>query len=179
MKKTTRAAIAGVAGLGLLAGGATFALWNDSADVPGATIASGTLTLNSLDDGQWVDVTGGGSTNIEDIGAYRVVPGSELQYTAGYEIAATGDNLSAVLATTGVVDPGSESALDEAIDVTSTFTLAGGELTTDITSANDGEVVAVTVDVSVSEGLVGTNGQDEVSTLGNGSVTLTQTTPTQ
>lgn len=179
MKKSTRATIAGVAGLSLLAGGATFAYWNSEADVPGATIASGSLTLTSLDNGTWTDVTGGGSTEVTDISTYTVVPGTELEYTESYTIAATGDNLSADLGTSGVVNASTGELADGAVAVDSVFTLEGDAVADSITSDNSGEVVAVTVSVDVDPALDGEVGQLDSLVLNPGEVTLTQTAPTQ
>ena len=179
MKKSTRATIAGVAGLSLLAGGATFAYWNSEADVPGATIASGSLTLTSAGDGTWTDVTGGGSTEVTDISTYTVVPGTELEYTESYTIAATGDNLSADLGTSGVVNASTGELADGAVAVDSVFTLEGDAVADSITSDNGGEVVAVTVSVDVDPALDGEVGQLDSLVLNPGEVTLTQTPPQQ
>ena len=44
-RRLTKGAIIGAAGLALLVGGGTFALWFDNEDIPGGTVNSGELDL--------------------------------------------------------------------------------------------------------------------------------------
>lgn len=175
MKKSTRAAVAGVAGLGLLAGGATFAIWNAEEAVPGATIDSGTLTLSSVAGGQWSDHTDPEDVQlIGDIENYLVVPGDQLRYTESFTIGATGENLSASLTTDGVTktESGEEGTLAESVTVNSIFE-RNGEPITEVTSGQDGDTVSVEVIVDIA-GDLGNSGQDGTVELSDGSVVLQQ-----
>lgn len=175
MKKLTRAAIAGSAGIALMAGGATFALWSDSETAGGATITSGTLALDPVADG-WYDVTNGESP-ISDIGAYRIVPGATIEYRGTFTVDATGDNLAATLEATAPVKSGS-GELHDAATVTPTITLADAPLTSQaITDEDNGKTVSVKIEVKVPDSLTLLSGQEDTFTISNAVVTLTQTTP--
>ncbi|MBY6682754.1 alternate-type signal peptide domain-containing protein [Rhodococcus sp. BP-316] len=100
MNKATKGAMAaGAAALLLLGGAGSFALWQDSESVDGATITAGNLDISPLDAGVWTDVSPGpvNSGLIPDIAAFRMVPGDVLEYTASYTVTAEGENLRAVL----------------------------------------------------------------------------------
>ena len=95
MNKLIKGSIAGAAGVALLLGGAgTFALWNSTADIDGATITAGTLTV-ATSNGVWTDQTS--ATNAIDITDYEIVPGDTLTYTTEVLVNAIGDNLNATL----------------------------------------------------------------------------------
>ncbi|PZF58163.1 alternate-type signal peptide domain-containing protein [Curtobacterium sp. MCSS17_008] len=97
MQKIVTGTIAGAAGIALLLGGAgSFALWNDTASVPPATVDSGTLTLSANPDGVWTDITNGRS-DVIDISAVRMVPGNLYQFHQTMDVEATGDDLTADL----------------------------------------------------------------------------------
>ncbi|MGJ9373689.1 alternate-type signal peptide domain-containing protein [Nesterenkonia sp. CF4.4] len=172
MEKITRASIAGVAGLGLLAGGATFALWSDSEPVPDAEISSGTLTLSPASNIEWTDLSGTEPAVITDITAYEAIPGARLQYAADFAVNASGDNLTAVLDTTGMANASVGELSGDAVSVVSEFTLNGAPVTT-VSSSDESQTVSVTVDIEVSD-LGDTVGQNGQIVLSNGQVTLTQ-----
>ena len=100
MNKLVTGAVAGAAGIALLLGGAgTFALWNASTEVNASSVASGTLSLAQSSAGSWTDVTNGRSTALTSaqVAAYKVVPGSKLQFTQPITIVASGTDLRADL----------------------------------------------------------------------------------
>ncbi len=100
MNKLVTGAVAGAAGIALLLGGAgTFALWNASTEVNAASVASGTLSLTPSSAGSWTDVTNGRNAALTtaQVAAYKVVPGSKLQFTQPITIAASGTDLRADL----------------------------------------------------------------------------------
>ncbi len=106
MKKLTKAAIAGAAGIALLLGGAgSLAFWNASANVAGGTITAGELTITAANPevpGTWT-VSNGTIVNgaIADITSFRAVPGDVLTYTKDFAITAVGNNLKASVGITG------------------------------------------------------------------------------
>lgn len=89
-RRLLKGTIIGIAGLGLLIGGGTFALWSDTISLPGGEIESGTLDL-TLGTGGWTDEAG---DPIADISAYLIVPGDEVTLTQVVTIEATGDTLT-------------------------------------------------------------------------------------
>ncbi|PFG40442.1 alternate signal-mediated exported protein [Georgenia soli] len=109
MNNKTKGALAGVAGVAILAGGTTFALWSDSDKVDGGEITSGNLDVAALG-GDWYDTSadradrdttvpfsGVSAHKITSIGSYRVVPEDTLQMVQGLDIGLEGDNLQASL----------------------------------------------------------------------------------
>ncbi|MCU1481317.1 MAG: hypothetical protein JWQ19_2103 [Subtercola sp.] len=96
MKKIVKGAIAAAAGIALLLGGAgTFAYWNSSQTISGASIVSGNLLVTDPGPaGVWT--INGGSTPISLTG-YLIVPGDVLTYKKTMAITATGNNLVATL----------------------------------------------------------------------------------
>lgn len=130
MKKMTMGLIAGAAGVSLLAGGATFALWGDQTTVPGGTITSGDFAIASTG-GQWTDVSDGTAKNIDPV-TFRTVPGDQLRLTQQATIIATGDNMSATLTASG----GTSAADLLAKGVTATYSIYKGASTTPVTGGD-------------------------------------------
>lgn len=99
MKNTTKGVIAGVAGLALLTGGATFALWSDSATIAGGTITNGELEVVTVDPMVWRDVSDdrSDSPHVIDPTTWRMVPGDIAQGTQYLTVTLVGDNLVANL----------------------------------------------------------------------------------
>src|SRR5688500_9753810 len=127
MNKLVKGAIAGAAGIALLMGGAgSLALWNDSAAITDASVASGTLTLGATA-GTW---TGNPAL---------MVPGDSATYTSTVTITAKGTNLLSRLS----IDPASITGTASLVsNLNTTFTLGtvtGGTLTP--AGANTFEVV--------------------------------------
>ncbi|MBP2436582.1 alternate-type signal peptide domain-containing protein [Microbacterium amylolyticum] len=175
MKKVTKATIAGALGVVLLTGGTTFALWSDSATVNGGTVNSGTLALTPSGDPAWNDISDSTADpiTIED---FLIVPGDTIEYTAAFTVGASGDNLSATLGVSDPVEANGDAALLAATTVTQTFTYDDGEPVTGgaITSADDGEVINVTVTIEFDESTPGTTAQGESINLGDMTITLEQ-----
>lgn len=173
MNKLTKAALAGAAGIALLLGGAgSLAYWNDSADLGGASIAAGTLTITSNTDGAW---TNGGSP--VDLATFRAVPGDELVYTATFDVTATGDNLSATVALTGDSIVGAtagaaDTALAGLLTKSASFEV-DGVTTTTVAAAAGTQVVTVSVTITWPNG---TPAEDNPAQ--NGDVDLTAMTIT-
>lgn len=98
MNKATKGAIAaGAAGILLLGGAGTFALWEDNATVDAAPISTGVLTLG-VAGGTWTDVSDPQApVAIANIADFAIVPGDTLTYTTTATITAEGDNLEGEL----------------------------------------------------------------------------------
>lgn len=150
MSKNLKGLIALVAaGLLLLGGYGTYALWSDSEPVDGGEVAAGELKLEAAEPGTWTDVSAGGEgTPIPDIADFLIVPGDTLSYSATATVLAKGDNLTATIE----ADPASltgDAELLADLDVT-TEVLVGGAVVEEITEANDGDTVGVTVTLAFS-----------------------------
>lgn len=98
MNKKTTGIVAGAAGAALLVGGATFALWSDSAPVAGGTITAGNLDVEAVAP-EWKDVSADrtGGPHAIDLETFRIVPGDTIQGTFGFKAALEGDNMVAEL----------------------------------------------------------------------------------
>lgn len=93
MNKATKGAIAaGAAGILLLGGAGTFALWEDTDSVDPASISTGVLTMG-VGAGAWYDATAGTTGPIANIANFDIVPGDTITYTVPVTITAEGDNL--------------------------------------------------------------------------------------
>lgn len=93
MNKATKGAIAaGAAGILLLGGAGTFALWEDTDSIDPASISTGVLTM-AVGPGTWYDATAGTTGPITTIADFDIVPGDTITYTAPVTITAEGDNL--------------------------------------------------------------------------------------
>lgn len=100
MKNKTKGVIAGLAGLALLSGGATFALWTDTASLTGGTITNGNLDVAAIGTLAWRDVSTDrtdGPHAITNLATWRMVPGDVIEGTQGLGVALEGDNLVASL----------------------------------------------------------------------------------
>ncbi|OAV63082.1 alternate-type signal peptide domain-containing protein [Enteractinococcus helveticum] len=101
MKKTTKGFLAGAAGLGLLLGGSTFALWSDSADLDDQRIRSGNLEVK-VNEVNWRDISpdrtdkgrNGHEINLE---RFRIIPGDKIQARYPIKVALEGENMVAQL----------------------------------------------------------------------------------
>ena len=124
MRNRTKGAVAGVAGVALLLGGTTFALWSAQDSVAGGVITNGTLAVDAGEI-SWVDVSPDRTDSphaITDIGTWRMVPGDVVEGTSAIEVTLVGDNLVAELGV-GTTAPGD---LPEGISVTYTVKDAAG-----------------------------------------------------
>lgn len=115
MKNKTKGVIAGIAGLALLTGGTTFALWSDQASVDGGTIVNGNLAVTA-DPIAWVDLSPDrtDSPHAIDLNTWRMVPGDIARGTLDLQVTLEGDNLVATLD----VDRSATAALPEGVVVT-------------------------------------------------------------
>ncbi|HLS65290.1 MAG TPA: alternate-type signal peptide domain-containing protein [Ruania sp.] len=135
MQKKTTGVVAGIAGAALLMGGTTFAMWKDSADVPGATLSSGNLEVTTSDWG-WQDVSpdrSGGAHDI-DLSDFKIIPGDVIQGSFDVGVTLEGDNMAALVQ----------------------FTDANGDPITSTADLVDGGLAAGLVDISFD---VAWNGQ--------------------
>lgn len=98
MNKKTTGIVAGAAGAALLMGGATFALWNDSAEVAGGAITAGNLDVEA-GTVSWQDVSADRTQGDHEINldTFRIVPGDTVEGTLPLSAALQGDNLVAEL----------------------------------------------------------------------------------
>ncbi|WP_193605265.1 alternate-type signal peptide domain-containing protein [Nocardioides dongkuii] len=171
MNKTAKGALAASTAAVLLMGGAgSLAYWTDSVAGGAGTVNAGQLTIDG-EAGTWTH----NGADVANPQAVTAVPGDEFVYTGSYTIGATGDDLQATLAVTKGAASG---GLADAVTVTPSFVLAGTELTADqvISDADDGETLAVAIDVDFAWGAEGDNAsQGQTLNLTNYTVTLTQT----
>lgn len=99
MNKIAKAGIAaGVAGLLLLGGGTTWALWQDNKTVDAGQIATGQLKLALGAAGTWKDVSADvtGAPDI-DLSTFKLAPGDTVKFSQNVTIAAEGKNLKGSL----------------------------------------------------------------------------------
>jgi alternate signal-mediated exported protein len=95
MNKATKGAIAaGAAGILLLGGAGTFALWEDTGNISAGTVSTGELKL-TLGTGTWTETATPGTPI--SISNFDIVPGDSLTYTTTVTATATGDNLTGEL----------------------------------------------------------------------------------
>lgn len=100
MKNSTKGFVAGAAGIGLLLGASTFALWSDSRDVNGGEIASGNLAVE-VSDPTWQDVSVPGAETDINLENFQIVPGDKLQGTYNVKVDLAGTNMAAHLRLVG------------------------------------------------------------------------------
>lgn len=105
-RRLLKGSAVGIAAIGLLVGGGTFALWYDSASVSDAEISSGKLTIDVVAPAVWTS----GATAI-DPATYLIVPGDVLTLSQPINITALGDNLTADLTVNATALAGSAALL--------------------------------------------------------------------
>ncbi|WP_052436658.1 alternate-type signal peptide domain-containing protein [Georgenia sp. SUBG003] len=159
MNNRTKGALAGVAGVAILAGGTTFALWSDSDEVDGGVITSGNLAVAAHGDSVWKDISADrtDSPHSFDLTADKVVPGDTIQGTFGIDAALEGDNIVADLglALDGV-DLTDQPELLDGLDITYTLRSAGGSAfsgATDVPLGTEAQVQFASEDNSNPGGL--------------------------
>lgn len=147
MNNRTKGAVAGVAGVALLAGGTTFALWLDSDTVDAGTITAGNLEVAALDPSAlWQDVTDEADVQaIADLSVFRIVPGDTIRRTFDIDVALEGTNMLGTLELTlnGTTVDGFEDLLP-GLDLSYTVN-AGAELI----PAGNGEGLGTLADVAL------------------------------
>jgi alternate signal-mediated exported protein len=140
------------AGLLLLGGAGTYALWSDSVDRQRVLVSSGQLPYSDTLPGEWADASSGTPVAIPDIDDFLVGPGDVLTYTLSSSVRARGDNVAATLK----ADPSSISdnpQLLSDVDVTTDVSVAGRR-TSAITGADKGRAVDVVVTLAFARGSV-------------------------
>lgn len=138
MNNKTKGLIAGTAGIALLLGGSTFALWSADADLAGGKIVNGNLDVALVDGFEWYDVSNSASPVAINASNFRMVPGDTLEGTQELEVAFEGDNLAATFNVTGV------AASSDHVSVTYTV-YANGVAVTDATDIAGGTPASVTL----------------------------------
>jgi alternate signal-mediated exported protein len=152
MNNKTKGVIAGIAGIALLAGGSTFALWSDSDTAAGGTIVNGDLDVAALGALSWKDVSGDrtDSPHAIDLASWKMVPGDTIVGTQEIDVALLGDNLSAKLSLSKAAADTLPTGVSVAYDVTNaagTVLQSGTDLTTvivNLQSAQNPDVPAYT-----------------------------------
>ncbi len=156
-KGAVKGTVAAAAGIAVLLGGAgTFALWNQSGSIGTAGTSTGALTA-TFGDMEWTDQAQVADGTIENIAAFRMVPGDTLVGTSDIDVTATGENLK-VLATldtaTGALPEGVTATVDLSDGTTDgeSITLQGtnGGATIDLTAT-----VTLKFDESVGDDVTG------------------------
>lgn len=176
MKKTTKGALAAVAGGSLLFGGAgSLAYWTDSDTVTGATINSGSLTLGAPDctteagTHDWQFDNGDTFTPASD----TIVPGDTVSKICTLTLTLVGSHIGATLGAAGATFATANDLTAELVP-TATFTVAGDPLTDPITAAG---TYLITAELEVVfDGATATNDSQSLSAaLDSITVTATQT----
>ncbi|RLP77009.1 alternate-type signal peptide domain-containing protein [Mycetocola tolaasinivorans] len=175
MKFSTRGIVAGALGLGLLAGGSTFALWNANTVVDAGQIEAGNLGVQAVDNVLWVDASPEHASPVTiDPADFRTVPGDKLERTQDLTVTLVGDNLkadllvtSSALTFTGLPTPAPAAA------ITGTYTLIGKNgaavstptalgqpttLTVDRAAAKDSTATSATYTVRINLGFADVDG---------------------
>src|SRR5688572_24467850 len=82
MNKMVKGSVAGATGIVLLMGGfGTYALWSDSATVPGGNVTSGTLNIESGGAATWKDLSTDSVSTTWDPAKDKMVPGDTIEMT--------------------------------------------------------------------------------------------------
>ncbi len=119
MKKTTQGFLAGAAGLGLLLGGSTFALWSDSDSANNSQITSGNLEVK-VNDANWRDISDDHTAQgheIKDLTEFKIIPGDKIQGEFGVAVALEGENMVAELKLANAGELGAEGPLARGLEV--------------------------------------------------------------
>lgn len=126
--------VAAAAGIAVMLGGAgTFALWNQQGAIGSGSTGTGALTAEFDPQTTWQDTTAGAGNAVEDVTAFRMVPGDTLVGSTAVTVTATGENL--------LVDTGlhyAEGTLPEDITAEVTLTDGEGEPVTRLQGSNTG-----------------------------------------
>lgn len=141
MRNATKGFLAGAAGVGLLLGGSTFALWSDNDTVDGAKITAGNLAVK-VDRAHWRDISDDRTDNSHRIHLrnFKIIPGDEIQGEYKVNVGLTGDNMVAELslAQKGKTAGG---ALADGLDITYEVLDKDGNVL--VTSGNEGARIAL------------------------------------
>lgn len=171
MKKSTKGALAAAAAGTLLLGGAgSLAFWSDSIDLPGGTFTAGELKLTDPSCTDWTLDSAEDDPGVTVTAATLFVPGDVITRTCTATILATGEHLRA---TVGVTGAEIDDEADPYVTVTSSSTIAGDPAPAEITEANDGDELSMTVTATFNASS-GNETQGESVDLSDYVVALTQ-----
>ena len=124
-RRLTKGVIIGAAGLALLVGGGTFALWFDNEEIPGGTINSGELDIALTAGAAWYEDTCGTGTVIPVISEHLISPNDVVCFAQPMEVTVNGADISATFSVdTSAID--GDAALLGAVDITSSLTPPDG-----------------------------------------------------
>jgi alternate signal-mediated exported protein len=176
MNKSSKGALAAIAGGTLLLGGAgSLAYWTDVADISGGAVNSGRMSLTDTTSGScagagWtLDGAESPAGAAFDPATDTLVPGDVLTKTCTFTVGASGKHLRANLAATGGAASGT---LAPALTVAGTFTV-GGATVSSLTSADDGSTLTAKISVTFDPAS-GNTTQLRTATLSTYTVTATQ-----
>lgn len=147
MHKSTKGALAAAAaGVLLLGGAGSLAYWSDTDQVDGSEFNAGSLSLTALDGcDTWNLDTGEPGGQPFDPATGFIVPGDVVSKVCTFEVEAVGEHLRATV----TAQPGTNTGdLLDHLTIAATGLTIGGSSITEITEANDGAVLSVTVSVT-------------------------------
>lgn len=147
MKKSTKGAFAaGTAAVLLMGGAGTLAFWSADGDVPGGTIASGSLALTTPDCGAGWTYDSGEAVNGAAFtpGTSVLVPGDVITKTCTTTLTATGEHMR------GTISASTPAALAPFTATVGSITDATTPLVNnEFTEANSGHQLSVVITVSL------------------------------
>lgn len=176
MKKTTKGALAAVAGGSLLLGGAgSLAYWNGSQTVTGSNIDSGTFTLSAPDcssaGGTHEWQFDGGATFTP--GTDHIVPGDTLTKVCVFDLELVGNHIAATLAADSAVFTAANGLTAELVPNVD-FTIAGNPMPATLTDPGSYTIQA-DISVTFDGAAASNNSQTLQAALDDITVTATQT----
>lgn len=184
MNKVMKAGIAaGAAGVLLLGGAGTFALWNDSTSVDAGSVSTGHLKLNASAAGAWTDISGADPGVAFNPATDHIVPGDTVKFAQTVTIDADGKNLKGALTVGNLASaiPASLSAdvqVSIAADLTAPNVSSAGNVIS-FTAPGTYEV-PVTITVSFAKGTTASTADttmDQTVNLDNLALSLDQVRP--
>jgi alternate signal-mediated exported protein len=179
MNKLLTGTVAGAAGIALLLGGGTFALWNTSATVAAGTVTSGNLAIDTTSfTPTWQDVSIDKTPTTITTSSFLLVPGDTIKLTQHVHVTATGTNLNAKLTYDATTVTGAITG------TTVTFAATGTGVTSTatpnvyaITVPSSGVDVTCTLTIDFPSSTTGTTGTAQSINLTALGIKLYQTRP--
>lgn len=170
MNKVTKGTIAaGAAGVLLLGGASTLALWQDAQTIDAGKVSTGVLDLSLGTAGAWMDISEGApGTELEG----TIVPGDKISYTQPVTITAQGDNLKGefTIDDASLQDAVGETGLEEvSIDVEPTDLPAGLVAQGDVLSFTDAATYNLKVVITLTFDAADSSSPDTASPVYIGS----------
>lgn len=170
MSKTIKGTLAAItAAIVLLGGLGSLAYWNDSENLPGASVSSGRLDLGTPACGSGWLLDGGATFTTQ-----KLVPGDALVKTCTIDLVASGDHLGADLAV-GTPSWAETNDLTDELSASATF-LVNGVVKTHITSDDDtgSDEILATLTVTFNGEAATNASQDLSAVLDTVAITATQ-----